>query len=275
MAIPLIIPIALSGISTGASIFQGIEARKDIRAANRAADDALAAAKRKLSIDRFAGLQIPMEAYQMAEDAQVRQQQQALTALTEAGPRALAAGIGKVDLTGLEATEQRRQKMAQDMFELDKLKATEATKRDVALSSLDLGVVQGAQNAALSAEQQAAAAFTGAAQTVAGAGMDLYKTSALYGTDFAGRQARTALDSGLITQEQVSDYKNFVNAVPSSAFRNFNEEQIMSGFKDYLTKSAGVNVTLESGNVVSGVLPGLTALPEMTLTADPNNLGPQ
>ena len=273
--IPVAIPIALSAISTGASIIQGIEARKDIRAANRAADDALAAAKRKLSVDRFAGLQIPTEAYQMAEDAQVRQQQQALTALTEAGPRALAAGVGKVDLTGLEATEQRRQKMAQDMFELDKLKATEAAKRDAALSSLDLGVVQGAQMASLAAEQQAAAAFTGAARTAAGAGMDLYKASDLYGADFAGRQAKAALDKGLITPDQVSAYTDFVNAIPNQDFRNLNQEQVMSGFQDYLTKSTGVSVTLEDGSVVSGVLPGVTELPAITLTADPNNLGPQ
>lgn len=277
MAIPVIIPLALSAISTGANIIQGIEARKDIRAANRAADDALAAAKRKLSIDRFAGLQIPMEAYQMAEDAQVRQQQQALTALTEAGPRALAAGIGKVDLTGLEATEQRRQKMAQDMFELDKLKATEEAKRDVALSSLDLGVVQGAQNAALAAEQQAAAAFTGAAQTVAGAGMDLYKASDLYGTDFAGRQAKAALDKGLITPEQVADYTGFVGAFPRGSFRNLSEEQALKGFQDYLSKAEAnkVSYTPSLESLSPNAVSGLTYTPTTTTLTEVPNMVPE
>jgi len=274
MAIPVIIPLALSAISTGASIIQGIEARKDIRAANRSADDALAAAKRKLSIDRFAALQVPIEAYQMAEDAQVRQQQQALTALTEAGPRALAAGIGKVDLTGLQATEERRQKMAQDMFELDKLKAAEAAKRDVALSSLDLGVVQGAQNAALAAEQQASAAFTGAAQTLAGAGMDVYKASNLYGTDFAGRQAKSALDSGLITQDQVSDYTNFVNAIPNQDFRNLSQEQVMGGFKEYLTK---IGSPLDGGTLPAIQAPAgsvFSAMNSLDYTPSLTNLSP-
>jgi hypothetical protein len=230
MAIPVIIPLALSAISTGANIIQGIEARKDIRAANRSADDALAAAKRKLSIDRFAGLQIPMEAYQMAEDAQVRQQQQALTALTEAGPRALAAGIGKVDLTGLEATEQRRQKMAQDMFELDKIKADEATKRDIALSSMDLGVVTGAQNAALAAEQQAAAAFTGAAQTAAKAGMDVYKASALYGQDMFSDEVSRAFDAGEIEVGDRSKYLDYVKGLGETQLRKMQEGDAVKAF---------------------------------------------
>lgn len=259
--------------SAAFQVYQALEARKDLRAANRAADDLLAAARRKLSVDRFEGLKAPIEAYQMAEDAQVQQQQQSLTALTEAGPRALAAGIGKVDLTGLQATEDRRQKMAQDIFELEKLKTTEAAKRDAALASLDLAGVEGAQEASLALEQQFAAAVTGAAQTVGSAGLNLYKESDLYGRDFAGRKTKEALDSGLITQAQADDYTKFINNVPAATFRQLNQQQIMGGFDDYLKNIAGVNVTLENGNVVSGVLPGVFALPEITLTADMNNLG--
>lgn len=244
MAIPVIIPLALSAISTGASIIQGIEARKDLRAANRAADDALAAARKKLSINRFEGLQVPIEAYQMAEDAQVRQQQQALTALTEAGPRALAAGIGKVDLTGLQATEERRQKMAQDMFELDKLKATETAKIDTALASMDLNVLQGAQNAALAAEQQATAAFTGAAKTVAGAGMDVYKASNLYGLDDTyGKALNTALNrtGGPVNDNNLTNYSKFLQTMSENTIKSKSPEELEQDFvlSSFYQKSPG------------------------------------
>ena len=130
MAIPVIIPLALSAISTGANIIQGIEARKDIRAANRAADDALAAAKRRTAIDRFEALKVPVEAYQFAADIRTQLGKQNLMALQEAGPRALAAGVGKITAAGIQGIEADRQALQADLSGLEKLQATEAAKRD-------------------------------------------------------------------------------------------------------------------------------------------------
>ncbi len=231
MPLPVLIPIALSAISVGANIAQGVQARKQVRAAERAADDALASAKRKLAVDRFEGLQIPMEAYEMAQQAGVAQQKQALTALQEAGPRGLASGVGRVSAAGLQAAEQQRQQMAQDMFALEKLQAEEEAKRDKALASVDFGVVEGAQAAALAAEQQAAAAFSGALQTAAGAGMDLYEASSLYGTDFTGAQVKKALDKGIITQNQVGDYTKYIESISRPELRGMSEAQLAEGFK--------------------------------------------
>jgi len=267
-----ILGIGLSAISVGANIIQGIEARKAQRSAERAAEDALAAAKRKLSVDRFEGLQIPMEAYEMAQQAGVAQQKQALTALQESGPRGLASGVGRVSAAGLQAAEQQRQQIAQDMFELEKLQAQEAAKRDVVLSDLNLSEATGAQTAALAAEQQAAAAFTGAAQTAAKAGMDIYKTSALYGTDFAGRQAKAALDKGLITQEQVADYVGFVSAFPRGSFKNLSQEQAIQGFQDYLSTAEAnkLSYTPSSQSLSPNATSGLTYTPTATLPEIPN-----
>ncbi len=233
MALPAIIPFALSAISSGFSINQGIEARKNVRAAERAADDALAAAKRRTEIDRFEALKVPTEAYQFAADIQTQQGKQNLMALQEAGPRALAAGVGKLTAAGIQGTETDRQALQADLFGLQKLQATEAAKRDLALASIDLKTVEGAGLASLAAEQQAAAAFGGGIQTLAKAGMDIYKASQLYGADFAGRQTKDALDKGLINQNQVDDYQKYVNFLNKSDFRNLSDEERMAGFKEF------------------------------------------
>ena len=267
MAIPVIIPLALSAISTGANIIQGIETRKKVRAGERAADDALAAAKRKIAIDRFEALKVPTEAYQFAADIQTQQEKQNLMALQEAGPRALAAGVGKVTAAGIQGTEQARQALQADLFGLQKLQATEAAKRDIALSAIDLEEVKGAQMASMAAEEQAAAAFGGAFKTLAGAGMDIYKASDLYGADFAARQTRRALDKGLIQTDQVEDYTRYVNAIPQKDFSRLSQEQILSGFQDFLYKDKGVTVTLEDGSTVSNVYPEVIELPPITLEA--------
>lgn len=233
MPLPVIIPIALSAVSTGANIIQGVEARKRGRAAERAADDALAAAKRRTAIDRFEALKVPTEAYQFAADIRTQQGKQNLMALQEAGPRALAAGVGKVTAAGIQGIEQDRQALQADLFGLEKLQAAEAAKRDTALASIDLKTVEGAGLASLAAEQQAAAAFGGALQTAAKAGMDLYEASNLYGTDFAGRQTKDALDKGLINQTQVDDYKKYVNFLNKSDFRGLSDEERIAGFEEF------------------------------------------
>lgn len=295
-----VVPLILSGISTTSSVIQGIEARKNVRAAERAADDALAAAKRKTAIDRFEALKVPIEGYQFAADIQTQQGKQNLMALQEAGPRALAAGVGKVTAAGIQGTEQGRQALQADLFGLQKLQAAEAAKRDAALASIDLKTVEGAGLASLAAEQQAAAAFTGGLQTLAKAGMDIYKASDLYGADFTARQVRNALDKGIIAPDQVENYTNFVNAIPKEDFRRLSQEQISGGFQDYLSKISAPSIqggTLPaiestSASILSGMgdfnytpstptlspnsISGLTYTPSMfSLTEAPTDLVPE
>lgn len=237
MALPAIIALGLSAISTGANIIQGVQARKKGRAAERAADDALAAAKRRTAINRFEALKVPTEAYQFSAGIRTQMGKQNLMALQEAGPRALAASVGKVTAAGIQGAEQDRQGLQADLFGLEKLQATEAAKIDTALASIDLKTVEGAGLASMASEQQAAAAFGGALQTAAKAGMDMYEASQLYGTDFAGRQTKDALDKGLINQNQVDDYQKYVEFLNKSDFRNLSDQQRIAGFEEFYKKN--------------------------------------
>ena len=231
--LPAALAIIGTTISVGSTAFQvsqAIEARKAQRAAERAADDALAAAKRKLSIDRFAGLQIPMEGYELEQQANVASRQQALTALQESDPRALAAGVGRVEAVGTQQAEKVRQQMTKDIFELDKIKTDEAVKRDAALASIDLAAVEGAQMAALASEQQAAAAFTGAAQTAAAAGQSLYENSALYKQDLFAEEVARAVDTGEVKGADRSRYLDYVRGLGKPQLRKMKEGDAAKAF---------------------------------------------
>ena len=232
-----VIPLILSGISTVSSVTQGIEARKQIRAGERAADDALAAAKRKTAIDRFEALKVPTEGYQFAADIQTQQGKQNLMALQESGPRALAASVGKVTAAGIQGTEQGRQALQADLFGLQKLQAAEAAKRDAALASIDLKTVEGAGLASMAAEQRAAAAFTGGLQTLAKAGMDIYKASDLYGKDIYARELTRALDTGEVGVEDRSKYLDYIKGLGEDQFKNLSEEDLIKGFYNQSTNN--------------------------------------
>ena len=257
MALPAALAIIGTTLSVGSTAFQvaqALDARKAQRSAERAADDALAAAKRKLSIDRFAGLQIPMEGYELEQQANVASRQQALTALQESDPRALAAGVGRVEAVGTQQAEKVRQQMAKDIFELDKIKAEEAMKRDVALSSIDLAAVEGAQMAALAAEQQAASAFTGAAQTAAAAGQSMYEASDLFGKDLYAREVTRAIDAGDINEADRSKYLDYLKKMDKQAVRQGRRDNtLVSGFTNPYGYNPTTGVGTQFGNPISGL----------------------
>ena len=262
MALPAVLAVIGTTTSLGSTAFQvsqGVQARKRQRAIDRVAEDNLAAAKRRIEIDRFEALKVPLESYQFAEDIQTQREKQNLMALMESGPRALAAGVGKVAAAGIQGTEQRRQQMAKDLFDLEKLQATEAAKRDAALASLDLATVEGAQLASLAAEQQAAAAFTGAAQTLAGAGQSLYEASDLYGQDIYSREVARALDAGDIAEGDRSKYLDYLKSLDKSAIRQGRRENtLVSGF----TNPYGYDPATAAGMMLGTAVSGLNFDPE-------------
>ena len=176
----MLISAGVSAAAGGASIAQGAKTKREQRRAEAAAEKAMNEAKEKAKIDFMEGLQIPTEAYDRAFKSTVAQQQQAITALQESDPRALAAGVGKVQAAGVEASAKTREAMAEDLYknELLKVQAQEKVKQD--LMDLDLGEARGAQIAASQAGQQAAQSFTQSIQGLTQAGLTLYQGSDLY-----------------------------------------------------------------------------------------------
>lgn len=196
MAVPAI-SAGLQVLGAGFSIIQGIQAKRAQREAEAQAARALEEAKSRLEVNRMEGLQVPLEAYELAERGLTAQQMQSTQALAEADSRSLAAGVGRSQLAAQEGQEQLRQQMAQDIFNRDKLIAGEQSRIDRDLAGISLAEVEGAQLAAMQREQQAAAGFTGGIQGLAGAGQTLYEQSDLFGS---GRQGE--LDAAEALQKQ-------------------------------------------------------------------------
>lgn len=209
-AIPMI-GMGLQVLGAGASIIQGIQAKRAQREAEAQAQRALDSAKQKLSVNRMEGLEVPLDAYELAERGLTAQQMQGIQALSESDPRSLAAGVGRSQMAAQEGQEALRQRMAQDIYNRDKLVADEQSRIDRTLGNINLQEAEGAQLAAMQREQMAAAGFTGAINSLGNVGQTLYENSALYGQGRAESAAQRISNSGFETgmsQLGMADYMN-------------------------------------------------------------------
>lgn len=188
---PVSMGIQLFGL--GQQIAQASKAKRAQISYERAAEDKLAAAKRQLSTNRLEGLQIPMTAFQQAAGVDLAMQQQALAGLAESDPRALAAGIGKVQAVGTQATETRRQAMEKTMFDWETMVAENQQKIDQLRGSISLQEVAGAQAGIKEAKEQYGQAVTGAIEAAGGVVQTAYEQSKLYGEK---SDQQTAMERG-------------------------------------------------------------------------------
>lgn len=126
-------------------------------AAKQEADKAAAAAaeeaKRQLSQNFFQGLQLPMDTYDRAMREATAQQMQALSALQETDPRALAGGVGRLQLAGNDYLAKEREALANRLFELDKLKAGASADIALNLGEFEMQRAKGAQMASMAANE--------------------------------------------------------------------------------------------------------------------------
>ena len=190
---------AVVGIAgAGMSIAQGFQSKKAARKAARAAADSLELAKRKIEIRRMEQLQVPLESYQLEQQALVAGQQQAIEGLRESGQRAVQGGLPGLQAQVQAGAEGIRQDQAQAIYDRDKLIVDEQKTADTQLANLDLNAAQGAQMAAAQADERAGAQFTAGVQGLGSAANTLFAGSDLYSSrqgELAG--AQSVLDSGV------------------------------------------------------------------------------
>ena len=204
---------ALAG--SGMSIAGGFAAKKAARKAARAAADSLEQAKRQIEIRRMEQLQVPLESYELEQQALVAGQQQAIEGLRESGQRAVQGGLPGLQAQVQAGAEGIRQDQAQAIYDRDKLIIDEQKTTDTQLANLDLSAAQGAQMAAAQADESAAQQFTAGAQGIAAAGMSLYKDSNLYKT-----VDQPTNDSGVLPFTPDSSYSSKVPQVSPFALNN-------------------------------------------------------
>ena len=185
--------IAALGMSAAGSAFSFIQAGKQAQAerdANKAAAKALAEAKKKLEVNMLSGLSIAKEPYELEREALLQQGASALQAGVEGDPRGAAATAGRVVQAQQAAQAEVRADMAQEMADLDLLKAQEDVNLQSQRVGLDLGEVQGQQMRAADARAARAQAMQAGVEGLVNVGLGAMENRRLYADTAKGREGR-------------------------------------------------------------------------------------
>ena len=185
--------IAALGMSAAGSAFSFIQAGKQAqveRDANKAAAKALAEAKKKLEVNMLSGLSIAKEPYELEREALLQQGASALQAGVEGDPRGAAATAGRVMQAQQASQAQVRADMAQEMADLDLLKAQEDVNLQSQRVGLDLGEVQGQQMRAADARAARAQAMQAGVEGLVDVGLGAMENRRLYADTAKGREGR-------------------------------------------------------------------------------------
>ena len=151
------------------------------RLAEEAAANLMEKASKKLDVNYYEQLNIEKEAYEVARRNLLAQGATATETLREGDPRALAAGVGRVQLAQQMGQEKVSLAQQQEQSQLDKLVAGEESRLRDLQTQLDLQGAIGAQQASADAErasqmalQQGMAGVVAVGGQVAGM-VDLYQ----------------------------------------------------------------------------------------------------
>ena len=142
------------GVASSISGFVGAaKQKKAAQAAEKEAKKFIADARRRANQRVYEQLSIPQEAYEMEYEAQLQSDIQALSALQDADSRALIGGVGKVGAQQTQEAAATRTAMADELFNLEKLKADEEAAIKQQNIAIDTAQAQMADQRAYEAEQ--------------------------------------------------------------------------------------------------------------------------
>jgi hypothetical protein len=198
----VVVGIAATATSAGMSFSQARQQKKLAQQAKQDANEAMAAARKKLQVNYYDQLAVQKEPYELQREALLSQGAQALQAGVEGESRGAAAVAGRVAMAQNEAQAGVRTAMGKEMGDLAKLSAQEDSRlRDIGIQ-LDLGEVEGAQAAAANAETARANAIAQGMQSVTSLAQQGMQMAPLYDQNFGAQKA--ALGKMTFTPEQTA-----------------------------------------------------------------------
>jgi hypothetical protein len=151
------IGLAATAATTTGSFIQAGKQKEAQRNAERDADEAMQAARKKLEVNFYDKLSIQKEPYELEREALLAQGAEAIQAGVES-ERGAAATAGRVQLAQQQGQAGIRTAMGQELAGLERLSAQESSRlRDVGVQ-LDLEETAGAQLAAANAAELSAQA---------------------------------------------------------------------------------------------------------------------
>ena len=189
-----IISLAGGAIGGGVNLYQAQQARVRQGEADAAAGRLMAEAKSKLEKDFYEGLKLPTDAYDQEYKANAQAQRQNIEALQQADSRTLAAGVGRVGALSNQQSEKIRATQAEEMFNLEKLKAEGKENMTQQLAQLDVAQAQDQAARAAQADEQAGALQGAAVNAFVGGVVGAAKAQPLESSTRADRQLAKSFD---------------------------------------------------------------------------------
>lgn len=182
----------IAGVGGLVSIFDGIDSKKKAKEAQRQSDEALARARREFDVNRQEGVQVPLESYRQALRQTTAQQEQALSALTEADTRSLAAGVGKLQAASGDVSERQRAAMEQAIYTRDQAIAADATRIDEGMAGFSTQEATGAAAASADLNKLGTGQILSGAMGLAQSGVSIYKGQKLFKDEEAAARRKEA-----------------------------------------------------------------------------------
>jgi hypothetical protein len=209
--------VAAAAISTGTSISQANKANKARIKAQKQVEAATNEAKKEIERMPMQELSLNLAAYEQSREAQQRGIQQVMSQAA-LDPRQAAAVGGRAMMAGIEGERGIRADQAKEMFELEKIKATERAEASDKLANLSLAEAEGAQAAAADAVARQTAATTQAVQAGVeglGSAMNLYSSvQGPYDPTSAGMQAKNLVRSEVGAGRDTKMIQGFLSSNP-------------------------------------------------------------
>ena len=159
---------ALSGLASfGMGIDSMVTARRKQAQAERQNKLLMEEAKRMSEKDFYAGVNIPLDAFNKQFEETLQQQQQSLQALQEGDARSVASGVGRVGALAGEQGENTRIALGEALYQNDKMKAD--SKQSINQQGIDInvGMAQDESLRARDANRQASQGMAGAQEGLA------------------------------------------------------------------------------------------------------------
>lgn len=159
---------ALSGLASfGMGIDSMITARRKQAEAERKNKQLMDEAQRMAEKDFYAGVNVPLDAFNKQFEETLQQQQQGLQALQEGDARSVASGVGRVGALAGEQGEKTRIALGEALYANNKMKAD--SKQSINQQGIDInvGMAQDESLRAKDANRQASQAMAGAQEGLA------------------------------------------------------------------------------------------------------------
>ena len=139
--------VAASAAGAGMSFAQSAKQAELQRKAERQAQDAMEAAKKKLEVNYYDKLSINKTPYQLEQEAMLAAGAQAMEGAREGG-RGAAETAGRIQMAQNQGQAQIAESMNKDLQSLEQLSATEDARLASANANINLNEATGAQQAA-------------------------------------------------------------------------------------------------------------------------------